>query len=57
MCMGTARMKEDKETDEEGKLRRVKIERCKVSMKQRCPKGLAWATIPKGSLPKTVDKF
>ena len=33
--MGTARMKQDKETDEEGKMRGVSMERSKASMKEK----------------------
>ena len=39
--MGTARMKYDKETDEEGKKRGVSVERSKAGTKEkRCPDGL-----------------
>ena len=37
--MGTARMKEDKETDEEGRKRGVSIERSKAGTKRRSPDG------------------
>ena len=38
--MGTARMKEDKETDEDGKKRGLSIERRKAGTKKRSPEGL-----------------
>ena len=38
--MGTARMKSDKETDEEGK-KGVSMERSKASTKERSPDGLS----------------
>ena len=40
-CMGTARMKEDKETDEEGKTRGVSVERSKAGTKERSHNGLS----------------
>ena len=40
-CMGTTRMKQDSETDEESKKRGVSMERSKVSTKEkRCPDGI-----------------
>ena len=39
--MGTARMKEDKETDEEDKNRGVSAERTKADTKKRSPDGLS----------------
>ena len=38
--MGTARTKEDKETDENGKKRAVSMERSKVGTEKRSPDGL-----------------
>ena len=39
--MGTARMKQDKETDEYGKKRGVSMERSKEGTKERSPDGLS----------------
>ena len=39
--METARMKKDKETDEEGKKRGVSMERRKTGKKERSPDGLS----------------
>ena len=39
--MGTARMKLDKETDEEGKKRGLSMERSKAGTKKRSPDGLS----------------
>ena len=39
--MGTATMKQDKETDEEGKKRGVSIERSKAGTKKGSPDGLS----------------
>ena len=39
--MGTARMKQDKETDEGGKKRGVSMEKSKAGTKKRCPDGLS----------------
>ena len=38
-CMGTAKMKQDKETDEEGKKRDVSMERSKADAKKRSHDG------------------
>ena len=34
-CMGTARMKQDKETDKDGKKRSMSVERSKVGIKKK----------------------
>ena len=39
--MGTTRMKEDEETDEEGKKRGVSMEKSKAGTKKRKPDGLS----------------
>ena len=40
-CMGTARMKQDKETDEDGKKRGVSMERSKAGKIKISPDGLS----------------
>ena len=59
--MGTARMKLDKDTEEEGKKRRVNIEGSTSGMTKRSSDGPAEAeayTVPPGSLlPKAVDEL
>ena len=40
-CMGTARMKQDKETKEEGKKKGVNMERSKAEVKKRSPNGIS----------------
>ena len=42
--MGTARTKQDKETDEDGKKRGVSMERSKEGTNKRSPEGLAHPT-------------
>ena len=40
-CMGTARIKEDKETDEDDEKRSVSMERSKVGRNKKSPDGLS----------------
>ena len=58
--IGTARLKSERETEEDGKRKRAKMERSKVGAKKINPDGLtiARAYRPQGSiLPQEVDEL